>query len=276
MSTEIMLQKLRSGDCLYVQEWLASLQTRYALRDDQFNSDTLLPLATYELLNHGFCKEDEVLIRVLHAMIDEPDLYDLSGTSSFAIVTLISASLKCLVYLDAGLGNYYQGKAPDISVSAWMHREPPDFDSLANARAVGRKIKALDESIPVCRANIMRKRSCLSLCQRYLTQLQTQGVPGMQRDIRLGVLSALKDMLECSLAMTPELEESMRGFIDSLKKLEPEPWENNILLQLFPPTIADKFRFFAWDLFKSIAGFPDEPAEPKLLDYSTETPSKSV
>lgn len=269
MSTEIMLQKMRSGDYFCALEWLMFVESSYALANEQLGLDTLLPLATYELVTHGFKLEDAAFIKILYAIINDSTLFAIPGKYAYANMTLIGAAFQCLVYLDCDLLAFYQNKPDDVAVLDWMHRDNQKLDAEANSEAIKHKTAVFDGQLATCQTELLAIQESIrsashyqTLCEGYLERLEaltseTDSDGNFNQSVRLGVVKSLHDYLSSQLVLTPEIKVTVENYVKKIRKLNPASWEEDILCQMSPLTRVQNLRFFAWSVVRGIIPLPE-------------------
>lgn len=265
MTTEKLLHNLRSGNYFCALSWLTFVHATYAPGEDD-GMDIILPLAVYELLNHGIQIEDGITVQVLYAMVCDSTLFSIPGAHQFANTLLISAIVQCLVYLAGPQPDFYCNKPDDLSVSDWMNRKHPELDSDTNARAIETRMAVMHEGIPQCGPaleNVQKQLESIirnrNLCQAYQNRLHYD-LSSNNHAMRLGVVSALHNYLLDQALMTDEAQTTLHYYVEKIRNLQPEPWEEaEFLNQLSPRSAWTRFRFFTMDCMRQLV-LPEERA----------------
>ncbi|KTD62530.1 helical bundle domain-containing protein [Legionella spiritensis] len=282
-STEEFLSLLRQGDYLAVLQWLQFINEKYKPdkpEKDGIDADTLLFLAVFELLNHGFSQKDEGLTIVILGLLDtEPRLF--KEESAYAATVFFNASLQCLVYEQHHLLAFYQNpKLKDVNIiKSWMTRSggytPGNHEGLsefANSKAVGEKFKDIEALLPVyqksidaAQRNIAPVMEYRDLILEYLDELSRRQEDDHCASVRLGVVLALREYLMGQTLVTAGVKDHISKYVRKLEEENPQPWENEYLARLSPKSISERLmetsrytiRFFAstaWDNLMALPG----------------------
>lgn len=266
-STEDYLARMRQGDYLAVLQWMAFIKSHYRQDADShepLNADTLLLLAVYELVHHGFSVDDEEALVILLALISQtPSL--LKEDLAYGAMLLFNAGIQYLVYVQQNTLSFYQhaeGLRDSDSIIAWMSRENVLLTDSENSKNIAIKIAELAQLIPQYQSDIDRIISKISPIIAYSETCNTYTLLLIERNkkdrdenasLRLGIARALYDYL----LTQAEINEKMMGFVanyvDKLRSLAPEPWEENFFSNLSPKTPYQKFLEGSTQLFKFFA-----------------------
>lgn len=135
-STTEYLEALRRGDFLRAVEWVEFVRQRYP--GIEHNSDALLALCTYELLNGGYTPDDMVHFEGLCALLFEEE--GVFQRLDYAATTLFNAGLQVWVWINAhAASGFYQGSdaMPDANaVLTLMQQTPPGWSDAQNNQAI--------------------------------------------------------------------------------------------------------------------------------------------
>jgi|GEM_PF-5435346 len=276
MSTELMLQKLRKGDYFCALEWLSGFTSAATSQDE------LLPRAIYELISHDFQQSDVDYIQMLNA-IDKMavNFPSVPGKYFNANMTLFSAALICLVYLDHNLKEFYRNKPEQISISEWMHRDNEKPGNEIIKEEIGRKMALFEEQIPSCyekltalQSNIVQANTFKTICDEYHQRLRMTRYCNPESEhyqsARLGVLAALCDQLSAQIMFTETYQSVLEDYVEQIRQLKPDFWEESYLRQLqqTPTTWLQNLSFFTQSQFARMlavpGGLPQSRSDPGL------------
>ncbi|QBS12748.1 hypothetical protein E4T54_08320 [Legionella geestiana] len=135
-STTEYLEALRQGDFLRAVEWVEFVRQRYP--GIVQNSDALLPLCTFELLNKGFTPDDIVHFEVLYALLFEEER--VFQHLDFDATTLFNAGLQAWVWINAHVASQYYHRS-EIPLDAracleLMQEKPEGWGDAQNNHAI--------------------------------------------------------------------------------------------------------------------------------------------
>jgi hypothetical protein len=272
MSTDMLIQNLRAGKFFQEWAWLNYLEQRYASTTAELNMDALIPIATYELITHGFQKEDEKSIQMLYAMVNDTLVGTIPGKYLFPMITLLSAALQCMVYLDNDLFGFYQNKAMDESVLAWMQRDNKTLTCEQNNEALAAKRAWLETKLVDCQKEIRSIRqevSSVRLRQDWCLEYEAYLMSESQKDLpketklyhRLGLVKSLCEYVRSEAVVTDEFKKNVDSYVQTLRKMDPEPWEEErFLSRLSPKSYMQIFRENTLQFFVNSL-IPETPKE---------------
>ncbi|KTD00053.1 helical bundle domain-containing protein [Legionella erythra] len=246
-STEEYLALLRQGQLLDALEWILFLEQSYGGKKEQLSADHLLPVAIYELINHGFTQEKDLAsIVILYALINEQPSV-LPGTLDYAATMLVSAAMQCLVYEDLHIMGEYKQQPLMTNLHAiekLISQETSSFTASINREGLGKKaekLRLLAKSNPFCKKiQITRNHlAMLDLCQSYAEELKNQN--GMAFGLRAGIVQTLYSQLQKRIGHD-EADNFLKEYVNKLRQMGPEPWEENLFLsQLSPKGVVEDF-----------------------------------
>lgn len=254
-----MLQQIRAGDFFYTHQWLQYLEASCALSADQMDLDTLIGLASWELLTNDFQSKDCSVLKLFNAVICDHDGFDIPGKHIFANTVLISAALQVLVYMDADTLEFYKNKPIDASIAEWMNRDNPKLDARENNDAIAEKQQLFEMD----RETI--KYSPAKAGIEYMVRLtcamdEMSAEKRSEAAIRLGVIqSMVKQLLS-----EPE-PDVLAQFVIKIRSLNPQAWEESYLPALSPvPKVAEpsvstnsSFNFFGFNILSHMRILPE-------------------
>lgn len=238
-STAEYLDLLRKGNLLTALEWVSFLQHHYG-KNNQLAADSIIPLAIYELVNHGVSQQDLIPIVILHDLINtEPFL--LPGEEAYAATILTNAAMQCLVYDDLKLLNNYRPQPPLTQVKdieALIVNDVETLTASVNSSLLNKKsaqLLALAKQDPYCKKiQAARERlSQVALCQDYIAEISEH--TGKAFALRGGIALALRDKLIKGPMDGEDEAEIMKDHIDSIRKKNPESWEEEKYLVKLSP-----------------------------------------
>ncbi|KTD45640.1 hypothetical protein Lrub_2437 [Legionella rubrilucens] len=246
-STEEYLALLRQGELLSALEWVSFLEQSYGGKNEQMSADHLLPVAIYDLINHGFTKADDLsAIVVLYALINEqPSM--LPGTLDYAATILVSAAMQCLVYEDLQILSEYQQQPLTHNLKAieqLVSQETETFTASINRdrlRKKGDELGLLAKSNPFCKKIQMTRQRLqqLELCEAYVEELKNQSDKAFA--LRAGVAQALLDQFKRKIG-SDDCENLLKGYVNKLREMRPDIWEENLYLsKLAPKNVLEDF-----------------------------------
>lgn len=246
-STKEYLALLRQGELLDALEWILFLEQSYGGKNEQLSADHLLPVAIYELINHGFSKEKDLApIVILYALITEQPPV-LPGTLDYAATILVSAAMQCLVYEDLHLMDEYKQQALMTNLDAiekLISQETSTFTASINRDRLGKKgeeLRLLAKSNPFCKKIqiTLNHLTLLDLCQSYGEELKNKNDQAF--GIRAGVVQALCSQLQKRIGHD-EVDVLLKEYVNKLRQMAPEAWEENLFLsQLSPKGVVEDF-----------------------------------
>ncbi|MDX1838510.1 hypothetical protein DIZ81_12235 [Legionella taurinensis] len=246
-STEEYLALLRQGELLSALEWVSFLEQSYGGKNEQISADQLLPVAIYDLINHGFSKADDLCaIVVLYALINEqPSM--LPGTLDYAATILVSAAMQCLVYEDLQILSEYKQQPLTHNlktIEQLVSQETERFTASINRDHLlkkGNELGLLAKSNPYCKTiEITRQRLLqLELCEAYAEELKNQTDKAFA--LRAGVVQALLDQFKKKMG-SDECDNLLKDYVNKLREMGPEIWEENLYLsKLAPKNVLEEF-----------------------------------
>ena len=151
MRTEDYLVSLRKGDYVDILNWLNFLTEYYSAPNQPLEADTIIPLMSFELINHGFKKTDGNIIQKIYIILNNNMVA--SGQLQYALTLLVSAILQCQIYAEFNLLSFYQTteKFNAKQIKSWMTREVKDDPKLKltaaeNSAALEEKYKKIENN----------------------------------------------------------------------------------------------------------------------------------
>ncbi|KTD08068.1 helical bundle domain-containing protein [Legionella jamestowniensis] len=247
-ATERYLELLRQGDYLGALQWLKCLVEHYSVAD--CDADTLLQLAIFELVQHGFSSDDFLHIELLYTLLYEqvPPFVEQIG---YYATVFCNAAMQCLVFEENDLLKFY--KTPQSldakAINEWMQRNPPEFDSAKNSSLLMEKFTALDKSVFNLKkqAQIIRNKinyilQCQATLKEYVIKLANSEDKEGFYPVRQGLINSLYSFIMEKTMITPDVIETLNCFAEKVLKMEPYPWEKEILEKLI---IKNKESFFS-------------------------------
>lgn len=262
LSTNEYLELMRKGDFLAALKWVGLVANHYQGNSEKgFDADTLLLLAVYELIHSDFSSKDLAQIVILYSLLnDKPRLF--KGDLDYAATVLFNAAIQFLVYDQFNLLSFYTN--PDLQNSEdvinWMNRENTVISAMQNSDANWKKYQEINELVPQYRYQVDENRNtiiplfdCQELCKSYMDELSINKDKSDIAAIRFGIVSALYDFLIAQTRVDAQFLETRASYINTLKRLEHDDWEDSVLSRLSPESFTRRvyngtrfaFLFFA-------------------------------
>lgn len=255
-STEDYLARMRQGDYLAVLHWMTFIKAHYtqdaSKHSEPLNADTLLLLAVYELVHHGFSIDDEESLVIILALLSQsPPI--LKEDLAYGAMLLFNAGIQYLVYVQQNTLSFYQHAEvlrDSESIIAWMSRENVLLTDQVNSKNLAIKMAELTQLIPQYQSAINRIINKISpviaysdICNSYTLSLIEFNKKKRDENasLRLGIALALYDYLLTQEQINSTMMVSITSYVDQLRVLEPEPWEENFFSSLSPKTLCQKF-----------------------------------
>jgi hypothetical protein len=285
MTTQEYLQWLREGDYTRILHWRDALLEHYSPKKSYLEADILIPLMTYELINHEFKIEDFHHVEIINALLKST--LKIPGDLDYCWTLFVSAALQFHVYDDNSLLPFYKTtQSMDLSaVSEWMARDNGVLTDAQNDAALAEKQDLLLKNQPDCQRDVEQvEEKILAVvfyqnnCKDYVNFLKSCNNSGdVNSSIRLGLANALYEYLLTEVIETPRLSDKLSGFLNKIKEINPSEWEERYLIQfttksyLPPQTVLQKlYEKSAQTLLFFAAGAINSLVPP----ISENTPSK--
>lgn len=255
LSTEDYLQVLRQGDYVRALGWGEFIINKYTTTPPiTFDADTMLNLAVFELINHGFLPSDLPLIQILYTLMMDKDAV-FKGQIAYAATVLCNAAVQFMVFFEYDLLPFYRTTSllDTKATLAWMQRDNAKLNSGDNSEQLMIKFTALSKAASTLRNDANRSKEKIlyiyyyqDRMQRYVDELtkDTSGDKAVAE--RLGLAMSLQGYLAEQTILTSELTQKMGGFINKLRGLEPYDWEDRFLGQLIPQPFLEKLVDGSW------------------------------
>ncbi|WP_147292382.1 helical bundle domain-containing protein [Legionella hackeliae] len=286
--TERYLNALRQNDYLQALQWIDSLVQHYSVSEG--DADTILQLVIFELVQHGLSSTDIAHVELLYVFLDE-QLPPFTGKVGYNATVFCNAVMQYMVFEENELLHFYKtDKLLDAKgVKEWMQREHVEFDSAKNANLLMEKYIALNNSASKVKKEAQLIRSKInyildsqSLIKEYLTKLITLQNSEEFTSVRLGLINSLYSFLMDKTILTDDVVETLVTFVERIQKMEPYPWEKDILRKLVPKKeislisslfdqSAGKFQFF---VVKVISAMLSTTGDEKTSPQSSNTPKQ--
>ncbi|KTC77830.1 helical bundle domain-containing protein [Legionella brunensis] len=263
VTTKECLEALRKNDYLQALKWLEYIVAHYSVPEG--DADTVLQLAIYELIHHGFIVDDFHYIEMLYTLLYE-QLPPFVERVSYNATVLCNAAMQYMVFEEHDLLNFYK---TDIYmdnaevIKEWMQRTAPQLEQGRNSEELMKKYTALNKAsvglqkqARIIRDKINYVLDCQLLLQDYSCELAKLQNKDDFSAVRLGVINSLLSFLKEQTIATSEVMKTITVFIGTIQKMEPYKWEEDILTKLaakstkpfitwFFDKSAEQFQFFA-------------------------------
>lgn len=257
MTTEEFLVLLRQKEYFYILDWQKHLNDEYG-KGSSLDGDMQLFMVIYELINNGFNQDDMVHIQILYAIMGDATLR-VPGEIAYAINTLVSTSLQCMVYLDHDLVSFYQNKPKAVKLLDWMTRDNLKLSNLENSQLLGQKWELLESQLPMVKneVEVIREKIKAVLAYREIsgdyhwifTDYCNKYDVGDNAYSRLGVVAALDGFLQSQVTLSPQALVRIEGYKKQIRAMQPYNWEENYLTRILPKPwsdrIMEKIKFFS-------------------------------
>ncbi|WED42530.1 helical bundle domain-containing protein [Legionella cardiaca] len=275
MHTEIYLDALRKGDYLQALQWLEFLVTHYSVPEG--DADTILQLAIFELIHHGFTPDDFCHIEILYMLLYD-QLPPFVERVSYNATVLCNAAMQYMVLHEHELLEFYKTEESlhAKAIHKWMKRSPPELPPEKNNDELMKKYTALNKSslkfqkqAQMIRDKVNYIIDCQVLLKEYCEELAKYQDKEDFAAVRLGVIKSLYDYLMKQTITSPEVLATVTDFVNTIEKMKPYPWEVTVLSKLsvknpkpfiswFFDKSAEQFQFFAVKVIGTI--LPSVPA----------------
>ncbi|KTD22094.1 Uncharacterised protein [Legionella lansingensis] len=290
-TTEEYLDALRKGDYLQALQWVNSLVEWYDVSEG--DADTVLQLAIFELIHHGFSPEDFHHIQLLYILLYD-HLPPFIEQVAYQATILCSAAIQCMVYYENDLIPFYLTTSMNHKMADnrdeildWMQRSPVNFDVTKNNDGLSEKYKFLNQGFSRLESQareIRRKINHVFNCQLLLQTYVEELAKYHDKDdngftaVRLGVINSLTHYLCDKTIMTEEVENKIASFVNKIQEMDPKDWEKLLLDKMRPKTSSDK-PFVSWFFDKAAEKF--QLLSVKMLNHivpkvdATDAPSQT-
>lgn len=274
-STKEYIKALRDGHFLLFLQWPKFINLKYK-RD--LSAEELHMILAYEWLNNAFTEEDARQFTVL-LVVNDMDSRPLRGDLSYALMSICSAVLQCMLYVHTHSQDYFIKSDPlTLEQAEALFREHPlDKDKQKFSDLLQEQQKRLDEwtaAVDKTKAqdayrSIMAFTGLRYLIEEYKDVLSQTSIQNDElKATRLSVVTRFLTYLQDQTDFTPPVKDEIGVYVSKIRELNPAEFEEVYLNQVIPKETS----MFSWGFMAKLGlGFFSflKPAEANNLIKNT-------
>lgn len=264
-STEEFITLLRAGNYLHaISDWSEFLTQQYGESCEGFthmDGDALSRFMLYELINHGFTKNDIRHMETIYSVVSQLPAF--SQENSYMLCLFSQAVLWFQVYEEKGfLANYQWVTTDKVQILKLMKEPLSELDEQQCMDLYAQREEALESLVHWIKSEpeiLSKKQKNTDEEQRRLfwqikeghdriTALKVilkhyaNGLTKYENDnsiMKEGVIDSLRLFLKKALDC-PHTREKIASFVEQIRQYNPKEWEEFYLEQICPKTILEK------------------------------------
>ncbi|KTD55088.1 hypothetical protein Lsai_2680 [Legionella sainthelensi] len=247
-SSSEYIKALREGKYLLFLEWVDFITKKYTRDEYILDADDTTNSLIFEWLNNGYSEEDAKNLALLHAVYDL-ESKALQGKLDYAFKTIIVALFLCMVFHKHNL--YLQSDSPQMTceeINQLIEKSGKQLSpSLYRSSLAGVQTEFfqwVDNSdtheVTVVFDKIHAITRLRYLLEDYILHLDRSKKD--QDELHTARLSLAKRFLTYiyeQLEFTPKVADEISNYVNALRELHPNKWEEERLDALSPPSTLD-------------------------------------
>ncbi|KTC87167.1 helical bundle domain-containing protein [Legionella cincinnatiensis] len=247
-SSSEYLKALREGNYLLFLEWVDFITKKYTQNDHILDADDTTNSLIFEWLTNGYSEEDAKKLALLHAVYDL-ESKPLQGKLDYAFKTIIVALFLCIVFHKHNL--CVQSDSPKVTrrkINRLIEQCSKQLSpSLYRSSLVGVQIEFFQwvDNSNKHEVNVIFHKIHAITRLRYLLEdyiLHLERSKKEQDELHTARLSLAKRFLTYiyeQLEFTPKVADEITKYVNALRELHPDKWEEEHLDALSPPSALD-------------------------------------
>lgn len=272
-STHEYFKALHEGQYLQFLEWPGFVVSSYAANGMNQDADNMADLLFLEWLNAGFEEEDAKKIAILYAVY-EKESSPVTGKLAYALMSIVAALLQCLTYKakKMDLDFIITKKMNTIQILSWIKKQSELLNMTEFSDCLQKQQGLFFSWVRDCDGvKISEAQKHMAplvgmrlLLESYMMQFGLAKPNHSELDLtRMSLVSGLFSFLEKQVMLNETTQQEIAGYVEKIRGMQPEKWEEEYLNQLAPLSFIDSGWKFMVRFGMTLFQYIDTPKKPK-------------